>query len=128
MQPDKDRRRQKRFKPKDATLVLIEYDSSGELGDLIDISKDGLAYKRYESREVTNEAVDLDVFLSDNSFCIKKVPYNLISDIKIDNELPLHFIDLVKRRGVQFGLLTDQQISALEYFIGNHTKTEEQQV
>ena len=122
MHPKKDRRRQKRYKIKDPAHVLIECGSIGELGDLLDISIGGLAYKRYENSGLINEEAVLELFLSDDSFSIKNIPYNMISDIIIDNDLPFNFIDIVKRRGVKFGLLTGKQISALECFIENHQR------
>jgi len=119
-----ERRRHKRFKVRDGAFVVLMPPST-KLGQIIDISSGGLAF-RYLSMEErskeerSNNLSNLDIFLTDNSFYLEEVPVINVSDFQIAGKFPFSSIT-TRRQGVQFRELTHNQISRLEYFIRNHT-------
>ncbi|UCD86765.1 MAG: PilZ domain-containing protein [Desulfobacterales bacterium] len=118
-----ERREHERFETRDGAFILLGPDST-KLGRLIDISMGGLAFSHVARTRPPDELFELDLFLVEGDFYLDKVPYEIISDFKTyDN----HFGSITMRRcGVQFGSLTQSQISELEYFIQNHTTGEVQ--
>jgi hypothetical protein len=114
-----ERRRHKRFKVRDGAFVVLMPPST-KLGQLIDISSGGLAFRYLSMEERSNNLSELDIFLTDNSFYLEEVPVINVSDFQIAGEFPFSSIT-TRRHGVQFGELTHNQISRLEYFIRNHT-------
>jgi hypothetical protein len=119
-----DRRKHKRLQAQDGAFVLLSPDSA-ILGHVVDISRDGLAFLYIASKKSPNGSSQFEVLLAeqledDRSFHFDKVPFSTISDFAIPNELSLGSIT-IRRRGIQFGELTHNQTSALEYFLRNHT-------
>lgn len=119
-----DRRKHKRLQAQDGAFVLLSPDSA-ILGHIVEISMGGLAFLYITSGTPPNGSSELEILLAeqlvaDHSFHFDKVPFKSISDFAIPNELSLGSIT-IRRRGVQFGELTHNQTSALEYFIRNHT-------
>jgi len=87
------------------------------------MSREGLAFRYIAGHERPNGALELEILLGDHSFYLDKIPFKTISDCETANEVPFSSIKM-RRSGVQFGDLTPNQISQLEYFIQNHTKGE----
>jgi len=92
-------------------------------GQIVDVSRGGLAFHyvagEEKEEEGPNGSFELVILLADNNFHIDKVPFETISDFEIANKVPFSSITM-RRRGVQFGKLTDKQISQLDYFIRNY--------
>jgi hypothetical protein len=80
----------------------------------------GLAFRYISDGDQVNESRELEIYLANNGFHLKEVPFNTISDLELPNEFPLSSI-IMRRRGVQFGELPQTRVSQLEYFIQNHT-------
>ena len=96
------------------------------LGQIIDISMGGVAFRYVDSRKPTDGS-HLDIFLTERDFCLGKVPIKTVSDYEITNTVACKIIDgiprccrIMKRSSVQFGELTRHQRSQLEWFIQNH--------
>ena len=117
-----ERRNQKRFQAQDGAFAAIR-GSASKVGQIIDISRGGLAFRYIANGELSNGAAELDILLANNRFLLEKVPFKTISDFEIDKEIPFTFITM-RRLGVQFGDLLDSHTSQLEYFIQNHTIAE----
>ena len=116
-----ERRKHKRLRvPRNAYVLLRPHDA--EVGRIIDISPDGLAFDYAGSEEVSNELSELDILITDNGFRLNKVPCKTVSSVQI-YESPSGSIRK-KRCGVQFGGLTQSQRSQLTHFIQNHTTGE----
>ncbi len=114
-----DKRKHKRFRSQD--LAFAAFGSHiKEIGQIIDISRGGLAFRYIADGDQLNESRELEIYLANNGFHLKKVPFNTISDFELTSEFPLSSI-IMRRRGVQFGELTQTQVSQLECFIQNHT-------
>jgi hypothetical protein len=82
----------------------------------------GLAFDYLTGRAPSIEVTELEVFLTDSLFRLYDVPCESIWDLAI---YEIEHCTLHKRRcGVQFGELTEDQVSQLEHFIENYTTGE----
>jgi len=114
-----DKRKHKRFRSQD--LAFAAFGSHiKEIGQIMDISMGGLAFRYIADGDQLNESHELEIYLANNGFHLKEVPFNTISDFELTSEFPLSSI-IMRRRGVQFGELPQTRVSQLEYFIQNHT-------
>ena len=114
-----EKSKQKRFKAQKDTYIILVNDSTN-LGQIINISKDGLAFSYIGKEEQIIGWYKGDIFLSSKRFYLKEVPFKAISDFYIDTKTPYSRV-LMKQCGGQFGELTNQQRSRLDHFIANHT-------
>ncbi len=120
-----ERRTHKRFRAQDGAFAVAGMPPQPHFippGQIVDVSRGGLAfhYVAGDEKEGPNGSFELVILLANKNFHIDKVPFETISDFEIANEVPFSSITM-RRRGVQFGKLTDKQISQLDYFIRNHT-------
>jgi len=117
-----DRRKHRRFQLHDSAFVVFRapWPHSTKVGQIIDISRQGLAFRYIADEGWSNGSSELEIVLANHSFYLDKVPFKTISDSKTDNDVPFSSIEM-RRSVVQFGDLTPNQISQLEYFIWNHT-------
>lgn len=117
-----ERRKHKRFQVEDGAFALFRphWHHSTISGRIIDISRDGLAFLYITSKDGSNGSFELSILFAYHSFYCDNVPVKTISDFEVADETPVSSIT-TRRRGVQFGELTQDQISQLEYFIQNHT-------
>jgi hypothetical protein len=116
--PEDDRRQLQRFRVQDGAFVILSPSDAG-VGRLIDISMDGLSFDYVTTQEPSSEPTALEILVSDSAFRLYNVPCKIISDFETFQipEARSH-----KRRcGLQFGELTQSQISQLEYFIQHYT-------
>ncbi len=116
-----ENRKHKRFKAKGGAFAVLGPHVKN-LGRIIDISKGGLAFSYHEKGEPLHKLFELDILLADNGFYLDKVPFNAVWDfqIVIDEEAPASSL-APRSCGVQFGALSDDQKSQLDYFIQNYT-------
>lgn len=118
-----ERRKHKRFRVQNGAFAVFTAFSwpysTQKLGQIIDIGMGGLAFSYIASEEAPTGAVELSIFLAENRFHLRNIPFETISDVET-NEVPFSSITM-KRSGVQFGELTPNQVSQLKYFISNHT-------
>lgn len=120
-----DRRNQDRSPALGGAFAVLRPQFS-RLGQIIDISSDGLAFHYPVSGDQTNGSSELDIFLVGDGFYLEKVPFKAISDLKLAKKKFNGSIPM-RRFGVQFGELKQSQISQLEYFIRNFTLDKGQQ-
>lgn len=113
-----ERRRHKRFQAEEGAYAAVrpQYD---KIGQIIDVSRGGLAFRYMVSDRQEGASFELDIFLIGNSFHLDKVPFQIVSDEKIPERLSPG-TQRMRRCGVQFGELTQMQILRLEEFILNH--------
>jgi len=117
-----ERRKHKRFKVQNGAFAVLgapPWPHSTKVGQIIDMSMGGLAFSYIAEQEPSNGSFELGIFLADNSFHLRKIAFETISDLET-NGVPCSSITM-RRSGVQFGELTPNQISQLKYFIRNHT-------
>ena len=90
------------------------------LGQIIDISKGGLAFRYVASEARTNGSAVLNILTTDRRFCLEKIPAKIIRDSAMPEEFSFHSITL-RHCAVQFGELTTSQRLDLEHFIRSNT-------
>ena len=122
-----ERRKHKRFQVQDSAFVVLRarWPHSTKVGQIIDMSRQGLAFRYIAGEERSNGSFELEILLGDHSFYLNKIPFITIADCEVANEVPFSCIQM-RRTGVQFGDLAPNQISQIEYFIRNHTTGEVQ--
>ncbi len=114
-----DQRKFRRFKVKEGAFAVLQNGDS-KIGQLIDISRGGLGIRYINEEDGSHRFYELDIFLTNEGFYIKRVPFKTVSDFEVSVQQPNNIV-FMRRRGVQFGELTLRQISHLEYFIHNYT-------
>ena len=118
-----ERRKHKRFKVKDLAFAKLwskhEKDYVQDMGQLLDISIEGLSLRCSVKTEKSDEHYGLGIFLSGNVFSVDKIPFKIISDVEVESDSTFSN-RTVRRFGIQFGELTPQQADKLDYFFLNH--------
>ena len=120
-----ERRKRRRFYAETGAAAVFRrpWPDASKLGQIIDISMDGLAFRYIARGEQVHGSYQLEIVWGDCSARCENIPFKVISELNTPNEAPLNSIEM--RRGrVQFGKLRPDQISKLEYFIQNHTTGE----
>jgi len=92
----------------------------GKLGQVIDISKGGLAFRYIDIGERPGRSLDLDITIKNNGFHLENIRFESLSDIKATKQFPFSSTKM-RRRGGKFSQLNHEQLSHLEYFIQNYT-------
>ncbi|MGD8982536.1 MAG: PilZ domain-containing protein [Desulfobacteraceae bacterium] len=117
-----ERRRHKRFQAEEGAYAAVrpQYD---KIGQIIDVSRGGLAFRYMISGSQEDASSELDIFLIGDGFHLDKVPFQTVSDEGIPERLSPGS-QKMRRCGVQFGELTQMQILKLKEFILNHTVVE----
>jgi hypothetical protein len=116
-----ERRKHKRFHAKDGTFAVLrpQWPYSTKIGQIIDISMGGLAFSDVAGEDQPNRSYELDILLAEHSFHLTKIPFETIWDQEAE-QLPSSTLSM-RRCGVQFGELTRNQKSQLEYFVWHYT-------
>jgi hypothetical protein len=115
-----EHRKYRRFRiPRDAFAALGPH--FNQVGPLTDISKGWLAFC-YASRKKQPSGLSLDIFLTDDDFCLSCIPLKEV----VDSEAPNDADGYARKRRcrVQFGDLTENQLSRIEHIILKHTAKE----
>jgi hypothetical protein len=107
-----ERRKRKRFKIKQGVFSIL-HGPSPELGEITDASGDGLAFIYQGEEKLWKNSSELEILVLNDSFKIKRLPIRGVWDFKTANEM--------RKRGVQFGRLTNRQRSQLRFFMQNYS-------
>ena len=116
-----ERRKDRRFRGEDGAFVSVS-PCDNKFWQIIDISRGGLSFRYIPQAVDLDKASELDLITRDALFSLEKIPFKSVSDCEIADQCPSNY--QVKRHGVQFGELMDNQISQLEYFIQKNTVAE----
>ena len=120
MNDEEERRKHKRYRVKKGALALID----NIPGTIVDISKKGLAINYTVFGKEPVENLRLDIFLSSDDFYLQDVPAKLVSSLDKSVSKSSFGSIRVKRYGLQFGEMTEEQESSLKYFIIHNTIAE----
>ena len=95
--------------------------ASIQMGQIINISKGGLAFRYIDGETLFSELFDLDILFVQNSFYLKKMPGKTVWVSPALRKPPISLLT-TNEQGVQFGDLTPLQISQLDFFLKNCTR------
>jgi hypothetical protein len=119
-----ERRQHRRYPLKDVAFAILRTNADEELGQIVNISLGGLAFQYFVGNRNFQKAEKLDVFLADNGIHVDDIPFQVVDDYEMANELPFSSITKREQR-VRFDSLTDLQISGIKEFIKGHTVLEQ---
>ncbi len=113
-----ERRKNKRYKAVDGAYAAIS-PNSHKLGQIIDISMGGLAFKYIDTSTEENDAdatAEESIFLSSMGYYVGDLPFKTISDYEVTNA-PSFSSMKVRKRHVQFTDLSFKQLFDLDYYL-----------
>jgi hypothetical protein len=113
-----NKRKHKRFQAQDRSYVEIK--ESNKVGQILDISAGGLAFKYIDTGKRPEESFDLDILFKDTGFHLENIPFKIVSDLALNGGLSYSSIKTRRCSGL-FRQLNQNHISKLEYFIQNYT-------
>ncbi len=90
------------------------------MGQIINISKGGLAFRYIDSEDESRESFELDILFAQNSFYFKNAPFKTVwvsGAVSNPSFSPLK----TKQQGMQFGKMVPLQIHLLDYFLQKYT-------
>jgi hypothetical protein len=118
-----ERRKHERFKVKNGAIAIIRLSNAlattQKYCQIINISKDGLAYRYIIKNDESNEPVKLDVLFIHDSICTAYLKYVSLKTVWVshaDSKASFGQVT-IKQRGVQFGKMMPNQISQLDRFL-----------
>ena len=114
-----ERREMKRFKVAEGVFAALMNHGS-QLGQIKDISEKGLSFRYIDSQDEHSEARELKIVLGSGGLCLDRVPVKKVTDFEIKSEFSFSSIKM-RRIGLEFGKLTQDQQVRLGHFIQNHT-------
>ncbi len=117
-----EQRQHKRFQAKNGAFALPKA-SVNTLGQIVDISQGGLAFKYMAWGEQSNEFSEIDILFAERFFYLQNVPCKIVSDSEIPLRNPFSSIKM-RRLSVEFMAMSPKQRSELRHFINNHTSRE----
>jgi hypothetical protein len=119
-----DQRRFRRLNAQEGAFALLKNHTS-RVGQIINVSRGGLAFKYLADEIPPAEGWELDVFLAGRRFLWKGVPHITILDIEMAPEVPFSTVRM-RRRAVAFQNLTDEHALRLEYLLDHGTNPNNQ--
>jgi hypothetical protein len=90
------------------------------MGQIINISKGGLAFRYTDGGGKSIESSELDILFTQDGFYLDRLPFKTVWT---SNAVGIPSVSLLQtsQRGVQFMEMTSHQISQLDYFLHNYT-------
>ncbi len=116
-----ERRKNKRYKAVEGAYAAIS-PNSHKLGQIIDISMGGLAFKYIDtSKDDDNDVHPLEetIFLSSMGYYVGDIPFKTIADYEVTNA-PSFSSMKVRKRHVKFTDLSFKQLFDLDYYLRNN--------
>jgi hypothetical protein len=116
-----ERRKHKRYSIKDGSYATISPESK-KLGQIVDISMGGLAFKYIDAKPETQKGINIHetLFLSSMGYYVGDIDFKTIADHEVsDHEIPTTSANIMKirMRHVQFTDLKLKQLFDLDYYI-----------
>jgi len=116
-----ERRKLTRLLAQDTAFAVLRPDFT-KIGKIKGISRDGLAFEYIAYEGQQKDASKMDIFLSeDGGLHLFQIPCKIIHDFKVDDyPISTQHVE-IRRCGLQFGELTEEQAAELEFFLKNYT-------
>ena len=115
-----EKRRHHRLQTIDGIYAIINYKPT-IFGQMINISKDGMAVRYSSNGRQLNVPSESDVFIIDSNFYIEKIQIKIVSDFEIGDKFPFSS-QKNRQRCFQFGKMKSSQHFQLDYLLQNYTK------
>ena len=115
-----EKRSHNRLQAIDGVYAIIKYKPI-LFGQIINISKDGMAVHYSSNGQQLSESSELDIFIIDSNFYIEKIQIKIISDFEIADKFPSSS-QKIRQRCFQFGEMKSYQLFQLNYLLRNYTK------
>jgi hypothetical protein len=116
-----ERRKNKRYKAVEGAYAAIS-PNSHKLGQIIDISMGGLAFKYIDTANEDSESEtqrEESIFLSSMGYYVGDLPFKTISDYELTNA-PSFSSMKIRKRHVRFTDLSFKQLFDLDYYLRNN--------
>jgi hypothetical protein len=119
-----DKRKDERFFVGEEVIVALRNRSS-RVGRVKDISMGGLSFEHIYDEDLEGDPSQREVSLWVDNYSMADIPCRVVYDIPISEPpeydyLSIHF--RTRRCGVQFGKLTKNQETQLNFFLKTHAK------
>ena len=114
-----ERRQQKRFKAREGAFAAL-VDQESRLGQIKDISLQGLSFRYIDNHEKLKKASELKIIIGNQGLYLDKLPFKIIFDFEIESEFSFSRVNM-RQVGLKFGDLTPVQRGRLDHFLNNHT-------
>ena len=116
-----ERRQDVRYRVREGAFAVLP--DCRIVGEIVDISKGGLALRYIIGNEDLSGSSGLDILFAGGKFHLAGVPIRTVSDSVMPDDF---YSDSVttRRRGIQFGEMTPEQRNEVKSFIGKHTRGE----
>lgn len=115
MKEKDDKRRHERLAVPEGTFAVLKSDSV-IVGQIINISSGGLAFCYVANGLRIAGTFLVDIFLREKDFYLKKIPFEIVSDYYLENEIPFSTMK-IRRCSGRFGNLAKNQATLLESFL-----------
>lgn len=117
-----ERRKHTRFQLKPGAYAVLSPNLI-KLGQIIDISLGGLAFRyiRYGTSEIDHP--DNGVLLYGKNMYVDRIPFVIVADVKLSNPGIFSSV-LMNKYSIQFKRLNNEQKNQLESFIKSHVDTD----
>lgn len=121
-QNNEDRRTHTRYPVKNGVVAFMEA-SVNKLGHVEEISKGGLSFRYMQIGNEIYLSDTINLFFPRHDFNLNHIPIKLVTDIEEFNQSQFRTVTM-RRCGVRFLDLSDDQTQKLDYFIRNYTVRE----
>lgn len=115
-----EKRRHNRLQTIDGMHAIINYKPT-IFGQIINISKDGMAVRYSSNGKQSSVPSESDIFIIDSNFYIEKIQIKIISDFEIGDKSSFSS-QKNRQRCFQFGEMKSSQHFQLDYLLQNYTK------
>ena len=113
-----NRRKENRYRVRDGVFA-IDINEPQRLGEIIDISRSGIAFRYMDGTDNFKAATGLNIFSSTHSLFLTNFPFEMVSDIQIEGH-PTSAIHMRRHSG-KFTALSEEQKGQLDDFIDLHS-------
>ena len=114
-----ERRKLTRLKVQSGVLAVLSR-SPPVLGQIIEITEDGLSFRYVASQKRSEESPYLNIFVRHKNFISKALPYKTVWDLPAPDLFSKGTIT-IRRCGVQFGNLKDDEKADIDFVIQNYS-------
>jgi len=117
-------RKYTRLRPREGAYAALQAANGGHgkpvVGQIIDISRGGLAVRYMSNEQPPSLSSELDIFIARNNYYLRSLPYSTVADSELKENIAYSHIKM-RRCSVRFGALTHDLQRELEDFLLNHT-------